>query len=574
MSNQPVAVTLLDRVQRRLQTASFARSLHYWTLGSLVAAAVVVLTVRLLGLLPENQQRLQWLLVLPAAAALGAWLFHRRVERTVAARAVDAHARTNDLFLTLATLSSSAGEYQPLVEKSAESVATRIVPATVVPFKPERPAGIQLAAIAVLALLILLVPTLDPLGKVEAANKVQNRKQEIERIRKVVKQREETVTKKVEAGEEREKQISERMNEMMGALKKMKPQEQKPNSQVLNKNRESLNDLWKSVSTEDLREMLSQAVSEQQFGGSRQQKMNEWLKQLQEGKADALKQELQKAQETMEAMMEARTPEERQKLASQLRKQLQDLKKFSSEKAGSKDMEEALNQALKSLEAMAQKKSGEGEEGEPMSQEEQEMAQEAAKALKESMELAKTELQEIERSAKDMKQLEEALKTLQQAEKLNQKGEMDGEACENCKSISEYAEMLAQMGGMGTDGQAERDTPGAMQEEDDSDPEGYKEEKAKTQLQAGKVLLSIKTREAATEKDFDPEDLKKYESSVTEIKAGVQAAIEAEQIPPGYVDGIKSYFDSIDASAAPAPQASPEPTAPAEDARSRAVRSL
>ncbi len=566
MSNQPVAVTLLDRVQRRLQTASFARSLHYWTLGSLVAAAVVVLTVRLLGLLPENQQRLQWLLVLPAAAALGAWLFHRRVERTVAARAVDAHARTNDLFLTLATLSSSAGEYQPLVEKSAESVATRIVPATVVPFKPERPAGIQLAAIAVLALLILLVPTLDPLGKVEAANKVQNRKQEIERIRKVVKQREETVTKKVEAGEEREKQISERMNEMMGALKKMKPQEQKPNSQVLNKNRESLNDLWKSVSTEDLREMLSQAVSEQQFGGSRQQKMNEWLKQLQEGKADALKQELQKAQETMEAMMEARTPEERQKLASQLRKQLQDLKKFSSEKAGSKDMEEALNQALKSLEAMAQKKSGEGEEGEPMSQEEQEMAQEAAKALKESMELAKTELQEIERSAKDMKQLEEALKTLQQAEKLNQKGEMDGEACENCKSISEYAEMLAQMGGMGTDGQAERDTPGAMQEEDDSDPEGYKEEKAKTQLQAGKVLLSIKTREAATEKDFDPEDLKKYESSVTEIKAGVQAAIEAEQIPPGYVDGIKSYFDSIDASAAPAPQASPEPTAPAEDA--------
>ncbi len=79
-----------------------------------------------------------------------------------------------------------------------------------------------------MALLILLVPTLDPLGKVEAANKVQNRKQEIERIRKIVKQREETVTKKVEAGEEREKQISERMNEMMGALKKMKPQEQNP----------------------------------------------------------------------------------------------------------------------------------------------------------------------------------------------------------------------------------------------------------------------------------------------------------------------------------------------------------
>lgn len=549
MSNQPVASTLLDRVQRRLQTASFARSLHYWTLGSLIAAAGTVLAVRLLGLLPESRQKLPWLLVLPAAAALGAWLFHRRIERTAAARVVDAHARTNDLFLTLATLNSSAGEYQPLVEKSAESVATRIVPSAVVPFKPERPAGIQLAAIAVLALLILLVPTLDPFGKVEAATKIENRKQEIQKIKKIVKQREETVSKKVEAAEEREKQIDDRLNDLMGALKQMKPQEQKPNSQVLKKNRESMNELWKSVSSEDLREMLNQAVSEQQFGGARQQKMNEWLKQLQQGKADGLKEELQKAQETMEAMMEAKTPEDREKLASQLRKQVQDLKKFSREKAGSKDLEEALNQALKSLEAMAQK--SEGKDGEEMSPEEAEMAQEAAEALKESLELAKTELQEIERSAKDMKELTEALKTLQEAEKLNQKGEMDGEACENCKSMADYAELLAKMGGIGTDGQAERNTPGEMQEEDDSDPEGYKDEKSKTQLQAGKVLLSIKTKEAATEKDFDPEDLKKYESSITEIKAGVQAAIEAEQIPPGYVDGIKSYFDTIEPSVAP-----------------------
>ena len=85
-----------------------------------------------------------------------------------------------------------------------------------------------------------------------------------------------------------------------------------------------------------------------------------------------------------------------------------------------------------------------------------------------------------------------------------------------------------------------------MQDEDDSDPEGYKDERTKTQIQAGKVLLSIKTKEAATEKDFDPEDLKKYESTVSEIKSGVQAAIENEQIPPGYVDGIKSYFDNLD----------------------------
>ncbi|MCX7400290.1 MAG: hypothetical protein NT138_21665 [Planctomycetales bacterium] len=555
MSSEPVALTLLNRVQARLRTVSFAQSLHRWTLGGLLVACVAVLIVRLAGLLPPDRQRPEWLLVFPATAALAAWLFHRRVERTAAARAVDQHAKTNDLFLTLATLSSSAGEYQPLVEHSAAAAATRIVPAEVVPFKVQRPVGIQACVLCVLALMVWLIPTLDPFGKVEAATKAQKQKKEIEVIRKVVKTRDEELKSVIQVAEERESKISDRMQELMGALRKMKPAETKPNSQVLQNNRQSLNELWKNVSNEELREMLSQSISDQQFGGSRAQKMNEWLKQLQEGNAEQLQQQLDQAQETMESMLEAKTPEERQKLASQLRKQLQDLKKFSSEKAGSKDLENALSQALKSLEAVAsQKKNGESEGTESEGElGENEMSQEAQQALKESLELSKKELQEIARSAKDMKQLEEALKTLQQAEKLNNEGQLDGEQCENCNSLSDYAEMYNQMmNGRGTNGQAERDTPGAIQDEDNSDPEGYKDEKSKTQIQAGKVLLSIKTKEAATEKDFDPEELKKYESTVTEIKAGVQAAIENEQIPPGYVDGIKNYFDNLETPAKPA----------------------
>ncbi len=543
MSNQPTALTLLDRVQVRLRTASFAKSLHWWTFGALVLACVSVLVVRLMGLIPPARQQLPWLLIFPAAASLAAWMFHRRVERTAAARAVDQHARTNDLFLTLATLSSSAGEYQPLVEQSAAKAAARIVPAEVVPFKVERPMGMQASVLAVLALLVWLLPTLDPFGKVEAATKVDKQKKEVELIRKVVKTREEQLKSEVQVAEERETKIGDQMKELMGALRKMKPAETKPNSQVLQTNRQSLNELWENVSSEELREMLSQSISDQQFGGSRAQKMNEWLKQLQEGNSEQLQQQLNQAQETMESMLEAKTPEERQKLASQLRKQLQDLKKFSSEKAGSPDLENALNQALKSLEAIAAKKPGEGDED----AQEAEMSAEAQQALRESLELSKKELQELARSAKDMKQLEEALKTLQQAEKLNKEGQLDGEQCEGCKSLSAYAEKYKQMmAGRGTDGEAERDTPGGIQEEDDSDPEGYKDEKSKTQIQAGKVLLSIKTKEAATEKDFDPEELKKYESTITEIKSGVQAAIENEQIPPGYVDGIKGYFDNLE----------------------------
>ena len=543
MSNQPVSVALLNQVQNRLRATSFARALHFWTLGALVLACASVLVVRLLGLLPEDRQPLAWLLVFPAVAASAAWMFHRRVEKTAAARAVDQHAKTDDLFLTLATLSSSSGEYQPLVEQSAAKVATRIVPANVVPYKVERPIGMQAGVLCILALLVWLLPTLDPFGNVEAATKVEKTKKEVELIRKAVKSREEKLSQEVKTAEERDDKLNEQMKELMASLRQMRPTEKKPNSKVLQDHRGSLNDMWKKVSSEELREMLSQSISDQQFGGQRTQKMNEWLKQLQQGNSDMLQQQLDSAKETMEAMLEAKTPEDRQKLASQLRRQLQDLKKFSSEKAGSPELKNALNQAMKALEALAAKK----QSGEGTSEEEMRMAKEAAEALRESLELSKTELQELARSAKEMKQLEEALKTLQQAEKLNQDGQLDGEECEGCKSLAEYAEKYKKMmAGMGQDGEAKRDTPGAMQEEDDSDPEGYKDEKTKSQIQAGKVLLSIKTKEAATEKDFDPDELKKYESTVSEIKSGVQAAIENEQIPPGYVDGIKSYFDNLE----------------------------
>jgi hypothetical protein len=545
MSNELNALTLLDRVQNRLRTASFARSLHRWTLAALITACVSILVIRLLGLIPPARQQLQWLLVFPAAAALAAWLFHRRVERTAAAHAVDQHARTNDLFLTLATLSSSAGEYQPLVEQSAARVASKIVPQEVVPFQVQRPMGMQAGVLAALALIVWLVPTLDPFGKVEAATKVEKQKKDIELIRKVVKTREEQLKSEVQVAEERDSKIGDQMKQLMSSLRQMKPASQKPNSQVLQTNRQSLNELWKNVSSDELREMLSQSISDQQFGGARAQKMNEWLKQLQEGNSQKLQEQLDQAQETMESMLEAKTPEERQKLASQLRKQLQDLKKFSSEKAGSKDLENALSQALKSLEAIAEKKSGEGDSEQNAG--EAEMSAEAQQALRESLALSKKELQELARSAKDLKQLEEALKTLQQAEKLNKEGQLDGEQCEGCQSMADYAKRYKEMmAGMGTQGEGERTEAGAIQDEDDSDPEGYKDEKSKSQVQAGKVLLSIKTKEAATEKDFDPEELKKYESTVTEIKSGVQSAIETEQIPPGYVDGIKSYFDSLD----------------------------
>lgn len=566
MTQQSPALFLLSRVRRRLAIVNFARSLHRSLLATVGLGGLAVLSVRLLGLLPPGRQYPEYILVgLPAAAACLAWIFARRVEATMAAREVDRHARTDDLFLTLATLESSAGNYQPLVQQSAQQLAVSIQPEQVVPFRPNRPVGIQALVLTAFALLIWFVPTLDPFGRVEAATRVDREKERLKQSVESIRRREQQVARKLQQAEQRSQDIDQKTQEMLAALRKMKPSEKQPNSEVLREQQQNLNQLWNSVSSDSLREMLAKTGLEMQ-SGEQSRRMNDWLRDLQNGKPEALQNELRKAQESMQAMLNANTPEERNKAASDLRKQLQDLKKFSSKKAGSKELEQSLDQALKALEALAQKKQGGNQD--PESSEEsssEELAQQAAEALKESLELADKELQDIARSAEDIRKIESALKTLQQAEKLNQNGQMDGEECEGCKSLAEYAARLRKMQKDGA-GQSGQGGQGGMMAEDDSDPEGYKDERTRAQITAGKLLLSIRTREAASEKDFDPEELRKYENSVSEIRNGVQAAIESEEIPPGYVDGIKQYFDSLDstrtaepATTAPTGQPNPEP---------------
>ncbi len=68
--------------------------------------------------------------------------------------------------------------------------------------------------LCLLALLVWLLPTLDPFGKVEAATKVEKTKKEIELIRKVVKTREEKLSQEVKTAEERDDKINEQMKEL------------------------------------------------------------------------------------------------------------------------------------------------------------------------------------------------------------------------------------------------------------------------------------------------------------------------------------------------------------------------
>lgn len=550
MTQTPESTGLLTKVQQRLKITSWAQAFYYSSLVVLAVAVVGILAIRLLGLVPEVAQEPQWLWAVPAIALISAFVFQRQVAQQAAARAIDQYAKTQDLFLTVASLLGSAGEYQPLVATEAEKKAGKIQPTEVVPFQFGRRLGNLAAAAAVMALAVFFVPQLDPFGKVEAAAKQEKQKKEIQAIKVAAKKRKEQLKKVAKRADERADEIDNTLEDLKNQFRKMKPTQVKANAKVLTNKKKNVGELWKTgAKNEQLRRMMSEPISEQQLAGSRTQKMNDWLKELQEGKTDKLQEALKSVQEKMKAMAEAKTPEERSKIASEMQKELQDLSRFAKDKAGSKELADAISKAMKSLQQAKPKPGEESEPGEPSDP--SEAMEEALEALKESLELSEQELQQVAEAAEQLKKLDEALETLQKAQQLNQQKQLDGEKCEGCETMADYEELYKEMmdedrepgeGGNG-DGFGE----GGNSEEDDSDPEGYKTEKEKTQVQAGKVLLSIKTKEYATEKDFDPEQARKYKDTVSNLKSSVQSAIETEEVPPGYVKGIKGYFDKIEA---------------------------
>lgn len=529
-----------------------AKAMYVSSLIVLAIAIVMILAIRLLGLFPDIGREPRWLLAIPIVAGLSALLCHRRIDQRAAARQVDEHAKTKDLFLTLSSISNSAGEYQPLVTASAEQRADTIVPKQVVPFVFSLKLVHVVAVIALIGLKLWLLPQWDPFGAVEAATKVERQKTEVEAIHQAAMARKDRLKKETERAAEESDEIDDLLSGLKKDFRKMQPKKAEANAKVLDDHRMDVNEKWKAANSDNnqLHKMMNQPISNQQLGGTRNEKMNKWLKDLQQGKTDQLKEALSDARKTMQAMAEAKDPEERKKLASKLQKELQDLNSFAKNKANSKELSNALSKAMKALQAA--KPGDEGDEnGEKM-----ELTKDAMEALKESLELSEQEMEQVAQAAKDMKKLEDALETLTKAQQLNDKQQLDGSRCEGCESMEDYAELYAQMMGEGAgqgDGEKDRNEgdgegvgKGGVTPEDDSDPEGYQTEKEKPQIQAGKILLSIKTREYAEELDFDPEKMREYQQSISSLKSSVQSAIDTEEIPPGYVDSIKGYFDKIE----------------------------
>lgn len=535
MIESPLSVRLLAAVRRRLFLAALGT---FWYRALLVLCGIYaagLLIARLTGYGPEL---FTWwsLLILPVTALLIALVFHRRPTVADAARAVDRCAGTKDLYLTLSLLKTSAGEYQPLVLLAAEQKSGSVVPHQVLPFAWQRKYWNLLWAPAVVVLGWVFLPQLDPFQNLAQANMIEQRKVRLDESKQATALRMAEVRKNAEEREESDP-TELAMKELQVAFNKTKPSEKKENLQALMAEQKKLGEMWRGLSESKLKEFLknSDALTDQQFGMAGDEELKEMLQDLKNGSAEGLKRELEAMKDTLQKLAKTDDPAEKQKLEQDLKQRMDKLERMARDKLGSPQMSAALKRAKEQLDLSKM----------------EDLTPEALQAAMESMDLAGEEFEELAQSMKDMQQLEQALKTLQMAKKLNEQEMLDGEmAAGQCQSLADYEELYAQLlaqgnygegEGMGDEGMGR----GGKAPEDDSVQTGFKDEESKSQMTLGRVLMSMKTR-AAPDQD-EPQAQAQYKAAVQQVKQGVNEAILQEQVPPGYVDGIKRYFDAIDA---------------------------
>ncbi len=555
----PQSASLLKRVGQRIYLVrlGWAAYVSFLVLAGLGLAFAA--TVRLTGAMSADLAN-SWikavLLAVPAASFVFGLLFARMPGLVESARKVDSVCDTNDLYLTVTRIAQTAGQYQPLVTRDAEDKATKIDPVKVLSLDPtENPrcgrrfgSALLLACLAVAA---YFLPSLDPFGKQLIAKEQQKVIEAIQESKKATEIRKQALKEK-DSDAKVSEDVEKALDKLAKDLKAMKKAEPVPNEKKLNENQKIIGEQFRNTNNalKDLKKNLDAA---QQFGSEHTEEFRKLLAGLEQGKPEEMLKKMDSMKEELERLMKETDPLKKSEMAQQLKKKMDDMAKMAGKKAGSKGMQAALERALDQLQKAGDKPN---------------MSTEALDAAKESMELAKMELKELAQSARDLEQLEKALENIANAKKLNSEEQLDGEMAADATTMEDYQQLydqiMGQMAGEGKEGQGEGDGPGEGEggdgdgdglggqgigkggkaPEDDAAKTKFQTEKTKTAIKKGKILLSMKTKDAP---NSDAKDMEaKYQAIITDIKQGTDEAIEKEQAPPGYHEGIKKYFDTLE----------------------------
>lgn len=378
MAAPSAADRLLARVaHRRAGANALLQSARAASLLGLAYACLIVVA-RTWWPLAAADVESPWLLASLAAAALAYGVLRgSRGDRAQAARAIDAHAHTDDLFLARSTLGASglAPALAPFLEGEAQTRAAAIDPAAVAPWRLGRVARRWGAGAVLAAAAFWLVPTSAarapaPPPRADLAAKAASR---IEALRK----------REVQAPTS--PAVDAALAELQRTLAKLQAARTPETRAELRRVEHKLAELWQKAkaSAADPR-----GLGPNSLGQGDREKQAEWKRELAAGSVEALRRELQSATAAASGDPAA---------AASARAAARELRAFA-QAHGAAGLSEAMADLLQKL--------GEGEAG--------------ARELAALTERAALELDALQQAASDLAALEGALRAEQLAGALDQ----------------------------------------------------------------------------------------------------------------------------------------------------------
>ena len=512
----------------------------------LVVAALFLVSLfagRLLAVVPDIVP--MWSIALvPVVALIVALVTHRRVPEEVAARLVDSHLDSQDLMLTAHRVSSSSdlqqqSAFSPLVIDKAESLAQKSDPAEILPFQWRAAYGWAMISVLVLVFAIGYTPQLDPFKKRAAMEIAGEMKKKLEETRQATavqaKALQQAAPQKTDAAVQRE------LAELQKQLKEARPEMKDDVRRQLSERQKNMGQLWRQLSEAKLRDALSKSKASQRFGAQSEER-KEFREMAERGDFGALRKQMDAIQQKLGELAKQPDSSEKRNEMDALKEKMQAMADAMAETMGSERLNDALSRALEQLDMSNL----------------QDLAQQAMEAAQESMNLSQQELENLAKAMEQLQNLEQALSAAQMAKALNEMGELNGAegAQELAGSLADYEQLFREMtGGMepgqgmepGGAGQG-AGTGGAGQGKGGQPPENpdaqtdFVTEKSKSALQQGKILMNLQTK-GQTESGEVAEE---YREAIGALREAASEAILQEQIPPGYHESIRDYFDRME----------------------------
>lgn len=536
----------------------------------LVAACLFALLIRRLCGVGPDWLTADALAVLPVFAVLIAFGAGHKPTIVEAARKIDTTCGANDLFLTLVQLRSCGGAYQVVVSDQAEKLSVGIRSSEIVPWNWRRPAVRLAGGAVVLVLAVQFVPQFDPFGMEKSANTFVAVRRDLEESRRA------TSIRAAELLARRESTAlvdgsDESLVELAAELRRLTDDRSAVSLQELESRQRLVEARWREARNDQGVARLLENAQANQFLGRTDNGSRQWVEDVAEGKMDSLDEAFATLQDEFAELASSADDVDRQGRERHVRQQIAELQRFSGNQLESKFAETAMQRAMSQLDSMRL---------------EPELKSEAATAARESIELAQQEMHQIAQNAKDVALLEDALNAIQSAKQLAQSdsgktSQSDGSRIQ--KFVDQYAKLQDEDGDAGNDQRRENEdmpnSPGQQVASTDGQSESKDEAKSgvasegksagrSTNSSSGQATVRENDRAETAFRDAR-ESLRldetrrllamrrqglseagevsdEYRELVRSLQRRVLTAIEVEEIPPGYVSGIRHYFDSLD----------------------------